>query len=246
MGNEQTSNNVTLPRPGTAIQRAQKLLTAPNTAQNSTSDDHENNGSAGSIHEITEMLTEIASEIDDQYTNFSAFKSSKCSMGQSTDRVVDSDNPVDSLSFVPKQNVVESISTIFSFRKQLGLGASCRVLLVEERSTKQKYALKQLPKSELMNRSYFYTEYRILSLLSDHKNIISFHSSFIDDSSYYLATRYCSGGTMLDRIIDQGHFSESQCAEFIKNVLFGLHHMHSHHVVHRDIKVHLTASDHVE
>ena len=65
-----------------------------------------------------------------------------------------------------------------------------------------------------------YNEKTFFMLLCGHPNILSYHSSYIDKNCYYLSTAYCSGGTMLDRIIKQGHFNEKQCSEFIKNVLF--------------------------
>eukprot|EP01084_Bolivina_argentea_P235353 396053_1 len=164
--------------------------------------------------DISAMVREIASEIDDEY------KQPKCSHI--------------SLSFVPKQNHVNDISEIFKYQKLLGSGASCSVSLVTDKHSKQ-YALKQMPISKL-NRLLFTTEYKILNKLNGYKNILSYHSCFIDKKCYYLSTEYHSGGTMLERILEKGSFCESECAEFIKNVLLGLQHMHNNNIVHRDIK----------
>merc|ERR1712228_533181 len=87
-----------------------------------------------------------------------------------------------------------------------------------------------------INRLLFASEWNILCALSGHNNIISSHCAYITKNCYYISTSYCSGGTMLDRIINQGHFSEAQCAEFIKNVLNGIQYMHSLNIAHRDIK----------
>eukprot|EP00485_Elphidium_margaritaceum_P016065 CAMPEP_0202728460 /NCGR_PEP_ID=MMETSP1385-20130828/185637_1 /ASSEMBLY_ACC=CAM_ASM_000861 /TAXON_ID=933848 /ORGANISM="Elphidium margaritaceum" /LENGTH=623 /DNA_ID=CAMNT_0049394709 /DNA_START=25 /DNA_END=1897 /DNA_ORIENTATION=- len=121
--------------------------------------------------------------------------------------------------------------------EKLGCGASCRVLLVKAQGKAEvQYALKELQKKDTLNRLLFAQEYKVLNALKGHPNIISFHSCYIDKSCYYLATQFCSGGTMLDRILRQKYFNEQQCSEFMKNVLFGIEHMHQHHIVHRDIK----------
>ena len=141
------------------------------------------------------------------------------------------------LDFVKPENYVHKISSVFTYHKQLGCGASCRVLLVNDNEDNTKlYALKEMQISDDLNRLLFATEYKILNILSGHQNIISYHSSYIDKNCYYLSTAYCSGGTMLDRIIREGHFNEKMCSEFIKNVLVGIKYMHENKIVHRDIK----------
>ena len=232
-------------------------------------------------NDISDMLTEIASEIDGQYSNKNKTITVKISNNHNNDPTLrllddltsantnsftgatpepelasfDSKSTTNgkrkrpsysvkrhkyahiSLDFVPSQNYVHKISQKFTYIKQLGCGASCRVLLVNEnKSPSNKYALKEMQISDQLNRLLFATEYKILQLLDGHKNIISYHSSWIDKNCYYLSTAYCSGGTMLDRIIKQGHFNEAECSEFIKNVLHGIQYMHKMNIVHRDIK----------
>eukprot|EP01083_Nonionella_stella_P213161 769031_1 len=49
---------------------------------------------------------------------------------------------IKAISLIPDQNRVSSISSIFRYKKQLGKGASCRVLLVEHKELKKLFALK--------------------------------------------------------------------------------------------------------
>ena len=136
---------------------------------------------------------------------------------------------------------IPSIASRFSFVQQLGRGASCRVLQASDKTTSQQYALKEMAKSDPANMNLFWTEHHLLKLLSSsksggHPNIIGYHGSFSTKQHYAISTTYCSGGTMLERIIKTSNFSEAQCTVFIKNVLHGLQYMHSLNVVHRDIK----------
>eukprot|EP00485_Elphidium_margaritaceum_P019926 CAMPEP_0202728722 /NCGR_PEP_ID=MMETSP1385-20130828/185768_1 /ASSEMBLY_ACC=CAM_ASM_000861 /TAXON_ID=933848 /ORGANISM="Elphidium margaritaceum" /LENGTH=539 /DNA_ID=CAMNT_0049394973 /DNA_START=1257 /DNA_END=2876 /DNA_ORIENTATION=- len=168
------------------------------------------------------MLDEIDQEIGDEYSN------------KENNRVP---SGVAALSFVPQQNRITKISQLFTFKKQLGCGASCCVLLVEAKDKSETlHALKEMQKRDAVNRRLFAQEYKVLNILKEHPNIVSFHSCYIDKCCYYIATQYCSGGTMLDRILRQKYFNEQQCSEFMKNVLFGIEHIHQHHIVHRDIK----------
>jgi len=177
--------------------------------------------------DISNMLSEIASEIDGDYkihchtinnttTNLLdnvSFRDSASStpIPMSPDYAKPHQYAHVSLDFVKKENYVSKISEIFTYQKQLGYGASCRVLLVTDNKAKlKKYALKEMQISDELNRLLFATEYKILNILRGHKNIISYHSSYVDKNCYYLSTTYCSGGTMLDRIIKQGHFNEKQ------------------------------------
>eukprot|EP01084_Bolivina_argentea_P178337 308279_1 len=193
-------------------------------------------------NDINNMLSEIASEIDDQYHNKSIDKidkqitnhKKKCDNEDKSDSINKED--IDTLSFVPASNIINNISDIFTYKKQLGVGASCRVLLVNDPKTNREYALKELQKHNKMNKLLFATEYKILNELNGGKNILTYYSSYIDKNCYYLAFEYHSGGTMLERILEQGSFCELECAEFIKNVLHGLKYMHDKNVVHRDIK----------
>ena len=217
-------------------------------------------------HDISCMLSEIASEIDGDYkTNTITIRNGNgndnVNDNHPTLQMLDDISSVNTNSFTPipispdqnsknkhkyahvkldfvkNENYVRKISEIFTYHKQLGCGASCRVLLVSDnRDQHTLYALKEMHISDQLNRLLFATEYRILNILAGHENIISYHSAYIDKNCYYLSTTYCSGGTMLDRIIKQGHFNEKQCSEFIKNVLVGINYMHSNHIVHRDIK----------
>ena len=181
--------------------------------------------------DISNLLCEISTEIDDQY------ESSPSEITPSP--IVETPQPtLNPLSFVPVSNYMDDISELFRFTKQLGHGASSKVLLANlwNDANCTNYALKEMQQSDPKNRRLFANECRILHKLSGHQNIVSLHSAFVDKECYYISTEYCGGGTMLDKIIQSQSFSESQCVDFMKNVLNGIHYMHSKNIVHRDLK----------
>eukprot|EP01083_Nonionella_stella_P121034 363413_1 len=73
---------------------------------------------AACVSDISDILSEIAAEIDHDYEQTDVKPSEYSSI---------------SLSFVPRQNHVTKITEIFNYKQQLGNGASCRVLLAKKK-----------------------------------------------------------------------------------------------------------------
>ena len=94
---------------------------------------------------------------------------------------------------------INKISELYEYEKQIGNGASCRVLLAKNKYNNLKYAVKEM-KQTSPNNDLFNKESSILKYLN-HSNIVDFYQSYISQNDYYyIATSYCSGGTMLQRV----------------------------------------------
>ena len=78
-------------------------------------------------------------------------------------------------------------------------------------------------------------ELKILRKL-DHPNILKVYDLFQDENYFYLITEYCSGGELFDKIKKSSNISEKIAADYIKQLLSVLVHMHQHKIVHRDLK----------
>ena len=52
----------------------------------------------------------------------------------------------------------------------------------------------------------------------------------------YIATPFCTGGTMLDKIIRMKSFSERKASEYVRIILSAVGYMHDLDIVHRDLK----------
>ena len=97
------------------------------------------------------------------------------------------------------------------------------------------FALKQLRKDDQDNINSFQREATLLSKL-DHPNVVSLTTCYIDKYNFYIATKFCSGGPMLDFIVKCKHFSEQQASYYIKSILETMAYCHSKNIVHRDLK----------
>lgn len=74
----------------------------------------------------------------------------------------------------------------------------------------------------------------------DHPNIIrlvgEFEESVQDVDLVYLVVELCTGGDLLDRVVDTGCFSEAQAASVMRQVFRAVCHMHKLQICHRDLK----------
>ena len=119
---------------------------------------------------------------------------------------------------------------------KLGSGSFGKVFLAENKYTKEKVAMKEIKKSnkDLLSDGEIKDEIDILKSL-DHPDIVRIIESFNTKDSYVLVTEYCEGGELYDQVRNQ--LSETQIAVIFKQLLSGLAYLHSHNIVHRDLKL---------
>uniref|UniRef100_A0A7S4PJM4 Protein kinase domain-containing protein n=1 Tax=Paramoeba aestuarina TaxID=180227 RepID=A0A7S4PJM4_9EUKA len=72
----------------------------------------------------------------------------------------------------------------------------------------------------------------------NHRNVMQYFGSFYSSKTQELniITEICSGGPLTKYIQDQGCFTEVLCAHVLLQTLEGLAFIHSHRILHRDIK----------
>ena len=124
----------------------------------------------------------------------------------------------------------------YKILSKLGSGSFGKVYLAQNKFTKEKVALKQIKKSnkDLLSDGEIKDEIEILKAL-DHPDIVRIIESFNTKDSYVLVTEYCEGGELFDQVRNQ--LSETQIAVIFKQLLSGLAYLHSHNIVHRDLKL---------
>jgi calcium-dependent protein kinase len=123
----------------------------------------------------------------------------------------------------------------------LGQGMSCKVLLVKQKSTGIKCAMKKMKKSkELPSEKLWKAETKLLRTLStdSHPHILKLVDSFSDSSSFYLVTQFCEGGELFDKLAsaDDELVTEKTTAKYTCQMLKAILHCHKNNIVHRDIK----------
>jgi serine/threonine protein kinase len=82
----------------------------------------------------------------------------------------------------------------------------------------------------------FHVEARTLSKLGSHSQVPLLIDYFREDQEMYLVQEYIPGETLWSQVHDRECLSEEQVSEFLADMLKLLHYMHSHRIIHRDIK----------
>merc|ERR1719428_651786 len=71
----------------------------------------------------------------------------------------------------------------------------------------------------------------------DHPNIVKLVEIFEDDRSVCLVYELCTGGLLVDRIVEVGTFSEKHAAILMKQILRAVFFMHGNQTCHRGLSL---------
>jgi len=123
----------------------------------------------------------------------------------------------------------------------LGSGISGLVRLCVRIDTKAKYAVKCLDLGLVETEEglqQLREEIAIMCQL-DHPNIVRLEEVYESASEIYLVQELCVGGELFDRLDEQPdyHYTESQCANLVKQMLCSVRYCHSKGIIHRDLKL---------
>lgn len=119
--------------------------------------------------------------------------------------------------------------------KKLGEGTYGSVSSGRHRTTGAVRAIKTMSKGHVKNMERFKQEIDIMKVM-DHPNIIKLYETFEDRRHLYLVMELCSGGELFDKIIEAGHFRETDAAVVVSHILHAIFYMHKNGVCHRDLK----------
>jgi len=123
----------------------------------------------------------------------------------------------------------------------LGSGISGLVRLVTHKATGVKYAVKCLDLGLVDTEdglARLREEIFIMCQL-DHPNIVRLEEVYESHSEIYLVQELCLGGELFDRLDEQPdyHYTESECARLVKQMLCAVRYLHSKGIIHRDLKL---------
>jgi len=148
----------------------------------------------------------------------------------------------DQFTFVQPDHVVDDFWKLHVLHKEMGTGASCRVLSVhnkkeaaEDERKVVKYACKEMVRDDEWNPRLFQKEYDILTKLK-HPNILKYITAWVDRRNFYLLNELCTGGELFDRIHKSRKFSEKKAALILTDIISAIKFCHDQNVVHRDLK----------
>jgi len=121
----------------------------------------------------------------------------------------------------------------------LGRGAYAKVVLVEERRTGQRYAMKILNKSHIVAQrqaEHTMTERHVLSCTSAHPFIVNLRAAYRTATTLNLVMDYCPGGELFFHLTREGQFDEKRAKFICAELALALGHLHAAGVVYRDLK----------
>ncbi|KAJ3081389.1 Serine/threonine kinase [Rhizoclosmatium hyalinum] len=130
----------------------------------------------------------------------------------------------------------------FDFLAVLGRGAFGKVMLIEEKSTKQLYAMKALKKEFIIQSDDVASamlEKRIFqkATQSQHPFLVNLHSCFQSDTRLYFVMEYISGGDLMCHIQEKKRFSQVRAKFYACEVLLALDFFHKNNIIYRDLKL---------
>ncbi|KAF9817703.1 hypothetical protein IEO21_03252 [Rhodonia placenta] len=138
----------------------------------------------------------------------------------------------------PKIITDKSHSVEFVRVGMLGEGGFARVYEVKD-SRNNRSACKVVTKSSLKTKkakTKLYAEIKIHRSL-DHPNIVRFQECFEDDENVYMTLELCHNGSLMDMLRRRRRFTEPESRFFMVQLIGACHYMHTHQVIHRDLKL---------
>ncbi|KAK1741100.1 serine/threonine-protein kinase [Skeletonema marinoi] len=122
--------------------------------------------------------------------------------------------------------------------KVLGTGHHGSVRRCIDRTTRQRYAVKSIRKSDpAVKIGGLHREIMLLDQMK-HASIIQLRDVFEDEEYLHLVTELCEGGELFDKILDRASRSKmaEEAARVLHEILMAVKYMHQHGIVHRDLK----------
>ncbi|XP_043820268.1 serine/threonine-protein kinase Nek8 isoform X4 [Dromiciops gliroides] len=121
----------------------------------------------------------------------------------------------------------------------VGRGAFGIVHLCLRKADQKLVIIKQIPVEQMTKdeRLAAQNECQVLKLLS-HPNVIEYYENFLEDKALMIAMEYAPGGTLAEFIQKRCNslLDEETILHFFVQILLALHHVHTHLILHRDLK----------
>ncbi|TCD67323.1 Cell cycle serine/threonine-protein kinase cdc5/MSD2 [Steccherinum ochraceum] len=139
----------------------------------------------------------------------------------------------------PPKVIMDKTRTLQFLRVgMLGEGGFARVYEVKDRNG-IRAACKVVTKGSLKTKkakTKLYAEIKIHRSL-DHPNIVRFQDCFEDEENVYMTLELCHNGSLMDMLRRRRRFTEPEARYFMVQLIGACHYMHTHQVIHRDLKL---------
>lgn len=119
--------------------------------------------------------------------------------------------------------------------QKIGVGASGRVYTARDRTTKQIVAVKRMAFTSQPKKELLLTEIKVMQKYK-HENLVNYIDSYlVEADDLWVVMDYLEGGNLTDVVV-KTELDEGQIAAVLKECLHALNFLHSHGIIHRDIK----------
>ena len=143
------------------------------------------------------------------------------------------------LEHLSKVAIMSDLEDDYAIIKEVGKGNYATVYLAQDLENHQEYAIKFIKKEVVFSSSRgansVVSEIEIMRKLMNPV-FIKLYRIYENDDFVHLVVDYVEGGDLFHRIQKKERFSEELTSKFMKNMLEGLHYLHSMNIVHRDLK----------
>ncbi|CAO2641317.1 Death-associated protein kinase 3 [Lemmus lemmus] len=135
----------------------------------------------------------------------------------------------------------EDVEDHYEMGEELGSGQFAIVRKCQQKGTGMEYAAKFIKKRRLpssrrgVSREEIEREVSILREIR-HPNIITLHDVFENKTDVVLILELVSGGELFDFLAEKESLTEDEATQFLKQILDGVHYLHSKRIAHFDLK----------
>ena len=126
----------------------------------------------------------------------------------------------------------------FNILAVLGRGYYGKVMLCENKTTKEIYAIKTIHKSRLIQSNKVHTVIAERNILTkaQHPFIVSLKFAFQTPSKFYLGLEYAPGGELYFHLQRRGTFPKKDVCLYMAEIALALDYLHKNNILYRDIK----------
>lgn len=125
-----------------------------------------------------------------------------------------------------------------AMKEVLGSGYNGEVYLAKSRSSGENFAIKAFKMRGVAKdkREELETEAEIF-LAMDHPHVARLVDVYESPEKLTLVMECMSGGELFDRVVEKKRFTEKDAADTLYQILLAINYIHSHGIVHRDVKL---------
>ncbi|KAJ3433590.1 non-specific serine/threonine protein kinase [Anaeramoeba flamelloides] len=126
----------------------------------------------------------------------------------------------------------------FTLHQVIGRGNFGKVMLVQEKGTKDFYAMKVLKKNEIVKKQqvkHILAE-RDLLIQLNCPFIVDFFYGFQNDEKLYFIIEYVNGGEIYHHLNEERNFSEGRVKLYAACIIIALETIHNSNAIYRDLK----------